>query len=338
MIYQLLVALTIVAAASGKVFTEDPAQQKELWGKFKLDFQRKYESGEEESRRFKIFLDNLKRADELFEKDRKNGGSATFGVTRFSDLTLAEFHSQYLTADTLKNDPDLKVDTTERLTTTPTLVDWTGIYTTAIKDQGYCGCCWAFSAAEQVESDSMRTLKTNWILSSEQFCQCVTSCAGCNGGNTNTAFQYAKSHYIEQDSSYPYTSYSGFTGLCTYNSNQGVVSVTNYYATGGTSVADKETAMANYLQSTGPLSILVDAEAWSAYTGGIMSAATCGTTIDHAVQAVGVYPVDAASGGYWKIRNQWGASWGEAGFIRVAYGQNSCNLTTQPLYVTVAKK
>jgi C1A family cysteine protease len=249
-------------------------------------------------------------------------------------LTQAEFRSQFLTVDTTKINEEISPlphVVGENVETTATLVDWTGIYTTPIKDQGYCGCCWAFSSAEQVESDSMRILKASWILSPEQFCQCVTACSGCNGGNTNTALNYAKSHSIEQNADYPYTSYAGVTGSCSYNSAKGVVKVSNFYQISG------ETNLANYVQTTGPVSILVDASAWNSYTGGIMSAATCGTTIDHAVQAVGVYPVAASSGGYWKVRNQWGTSWGESGYIQLAYGTNTCNIAYQPLYTSVSK-
>ena len=88
--------------------------------------------------------------------------------------------------------------------------------------------------------------------------------------------------------------------------------------------------MASYVGSTGPLSIIVDASAWSSYTGGILS--TCGTSLDHAVQAVGI---DTAAG-YWKVRNSWGTSWGEAGFIRLAYGKNLCGLTSDANYAATA--
>jgi hypothetical protein len=39
-----------------------------------------------------------------------------------------------------------------------------GIYTTAVKNQGYCGCCWAFASVEQIESDAIRT--KNWSVNS----------------------------------------------------------------------------------------------------------------------------------------------------------------------------
>jgi cathepsin L len=62
---------------------------------------------------------------------------------------------------------------------------------------------------------------------------------------------------------------------------------------------------------------------------------SCGKQVDHCVQAVGV---DASSSGYWKVRNSWGTSWGESGFIRLAYGANTCAITNDPTYVAVAAK
>ena len=89
--------------------------------------------------------------------------------------------------------------------------------------------------------------------------------------------------------------------------------------------------MASYMQTTGPLSVCVDANNWNSYTGGILS--VCGTSVDHCVQAVGV---DTSS--YWKVRNSWGTGWGESGFIRLAYGKNTCAITNDPTYATVVLK
>ena len=56
--------------------------------------------------------------------------------------------------------------------------DWTGKYTTKVKDQAQCGSCWAFSAVEQIESDAMRELGKDYILSEQQ----VVSCDKQDGG------------------------------------------------------------------------------------------------------------------------------------------------------------
>lgn len=199
--------------------------------------------------------------------------------------------------------------------------------------QGYCGGCWGFSATEQVESDGMRLLGTDFILSPEQVIQCDKTSQGCNGGWTEHAYQYLESAGgQETEASYPYTSYSGSTGTCKVNSKDFVVKITGYSTIGGASASAIESNMASYVQATGPLSVCLDASTWSSYTSGIMSAATCGTSVDHCVQAVGV---EAGTGGYWKVRNQWGTSWGENGFIRLAYGTNTCDITNDPTHVTV---
>merc|ERR1711998_526676 len=196
-----------------------------------------------------------------------------------------------------------------------TVVDWTGTYTTPVKDQGYCGSCWAFSATEQIESDYIRETGGYEILSPEQITQCDSSSYGCSGGWTENAYDYVVGTGMATEEDYPYTSSSGTTGSCK-SSFDTVVSITGYETVSG------ESSMASYVGSTGPLSVCLDASSWSTYTGGILS--SCGNSVDHCVQAVGIDTDE----GYWKVRNSWGTSWGESGYIRLAYGQNTCDLAS----------
>ena len=110
--------------------------------------------------------------------------------------------------------------------------DWTGTYTTAVKNQGYCGSCWAFSTVEQVESDTMRLLDEDFTLSTQQLTSCDTGNSGCNGGWTTTAYDYIEQvGGLVQESAYPYV--SGATGLsysCDTDATENpLVVVTNYY-------------------------------------------------------------------------------------------------------------
>jgi C1A family cysteine protease len=172
----------------------------------------------------------------------------------------------------------------------------------------------------------MRTQGTTYLLSPEQIVQCDSTSYGCDGGWTEHAYDYVKrAGGLELDSDYPYTSYQGVTGTCKSDSSKYKVAVSGYTTLSG------ESAMANYVLSTGPLSVCLDAASWNTYKGGIMS--SCGKRVDHCVQAVGV---DTTS--YWKVRNSWGTSWGEGGYIRLSYGSNTCAITSDPTYATVSLK
>lgn len=109
------------------------------------------------------------------------------------------------------------------------LIDWSGKLTTPVKDQGYCGSCWAFSATEQIESDAIRTLGVTYLLSPEQITQCDKTSSGCNGGWSEHAYNYVKSAGgLETEANYPYTSYNGVTGTCAAVSSKFVVTVSGY--------------------------------------------------------------------------------------------------------------
>ncbi|GIQ92967.1 peptidase C1A, partial [Kipferlia bialata] len=64
----------------------------------------------------------------------------------------------------------------------------------AIRDQGGCGSCWAFSAAEalsdrfSIQTGELLTLSPQYLVS------CDYSNNGCNGGNLDLVWRYMKSH------------------------------------------------------------------------------------------------------------------------------------------------
>ena len=139
MIYQTVVALAVLASASAVLYTSDPTHQKHMWETFKNEYNRKYTTMEEEAQRFGFFLENLKNADIRNENERKAGGTALHGITKFSDVSQAEFAARYLTADPSMKTP---ISQRENLMTnlkppsaTAGLVDWTGKYTTPVKNQ-----------------------------------------------------------------------------------------------------------------------------------------------------------------------------------------------------------
>merc|ERR1711872_909280 len=67
------------------------------------------------------------------------------------------------------------------------------------------------------------------------------------------------------------------------------------------------------------------------YSGGIFSDPQCQYgQLNHGVLAVGY-----DHGSNWIVKNSWGGSWGEGGYIRMKQGENSCGITKDPMYPIV---
>jgi len=322
-----VVAASIIASSMAALSSAPQENLKLMFEAFKKDHAKKYENMDEEMSRFKIFVENLKAIDERNAAERKANGSAVHGINKFTDLTREEFSGRFL--GYVKSD----ANSTATVANIPKsegniAVDWAGVYTTPVKDQGYCGSCWAFAASEQIESDAMRTLGVTYTLSPQQLVECDRTSMGCNGGLQERAYNYVKrAGGIEEEVNYPYTSgEDGSAEACSADSKKFVLTVTEY-----TTIKTGEADMATYMKGAGPLSIAIDASTWSSYTGGIMK--SCGEDINHAVQLVGV----DQGAGYWKVRNSWSADWGESGYIRLAYGEDMCGITYDVTYTAVKK-
>jgi len=182
---------------------------------------------------------------------------------------------------------------------------------TAIKNQGQCGSCWAFSATEAVESQLIlgHGGEFDITLSPQQITSCTPDsgtygCLGCNGGFTEGAYEYLKtvaglanSFYIPYEQS---LTESSATKTCPVlkvaeidgadqQLSGGFAAVTGYsYAvppcTSGACEHQDLKGLAAALEET-PVSICVNAGNWDDYVGGVMTTAACGGFRAHAPAA-----------------------------------------------------
>jgi C1A family cysteine protease len=82
--------------------------------------------------------------------------------------------------------------------------------------------------------------------------------------------------------------------------------------------------MAYYLTQHGPMyvSVAASSQVWRHYESGILDSEECGTKTNHGLLAVG-YDV---SEGYWLLKNSWGTSWGDKGYIKIKFDVNMCGI------------
>ena len=106
-----------------------------------------YSSVKEENAKYEQFKKSLLIVDQYNAEEQRNGGSAVFGITVFSDMTTDAFKSRYLgmeatdEVDEVNKGRNLE-EWVPGIKSNHTSSNWIGVLTTPVKNQGNCGSCW----------------------------------------------------------------------------------------------------------------------------------------------------------------------------------------------------
>jgi C1A family cysteine protease len=318
---------------------------------FKKTYNKSYQTPEIEEYRKKVFINNLG----VIEEINDNAETFVAGITKFTDNTQSEISKNLLTyreeeetnipggivITSLIQSKKLKNRTRQASCTliTPsilsTVVDYrtTGILS-PIRDQGWCGCCWAYGTIFQLEYYYRKKTGTQIDLSVQELVDCNTGNFACDGGTLSKSMSFQQTWNATPADSYPYIDGKG---TCKFASAAAVTpAVATLLNTPTTLLGATTDAIVNALKTNGPLLTTVDSTYLPFYVSGIFDPAAfqydC-LTANHAVNIVGAGIDPITNKVYYIIRNSWGLTWGENGYFRIF--ACVCKIGARSMYATM---
>jgi len=334
----IVIALVCLSAVSATALSEE--QYRTAFAAWMKHYGKTYRH-QDVLHRFTVFKSNLDVVTRHNAAIASGASPATFTMETnvFADLTRAEFAQHLGFKRPRSSNADRNPDVPTRIVTArndgPASLDWrTEGAVTGVKDQGRCGSCWAFSATGALEGMAAIAGAALPSLSEQQLLDCAGADfgnKGCEGGAMQNAFYFA--YYnggLCSEASYPYKAVVGPSCL--------------------TTCAAVPKTMCNYLNSVdkgdeaglltaaaeAPVSVAIEADeqAFQLYKSGVFNA-PCGRALNHGVLLVG-YGTDATSKlDYYIVKNSWGTSWGESGYIRMVRGANECGIAEDASFPTI---
>jgi cathepsin L len=239
------------------------------FGKFAQKHGKTYVSAAEEAYRFRVFKKNL----DFINAHNAKGLSYKVAVNHFADLTNAEFRERFLGTKFTRSKVAPSTHVVKANVKLPDTVDWrTKGAVTAVKDQGQCGSCWAFSTTGSTEGAYFLKKGTLPSLSESNLVDCSGSQGnqGCNGGLMDYAFEYIITNKgIDTEASYPYVPEDG---RCKFKAANVGATISSY-----TDVASGDESALQSAVAQQPISVAIDASqsSFQFYSSGVYYEPDC---------------------------------------------------------------
>lgn len=319
-----LLGLVLVSAAEWIDVLDASIWTKAKFSAWKEHYGKTYDDEKAEAAAFEVF----KEKDAFIRGHNNNSKPYRLGHNAFSDVPWNQFRRERLgcyksrgTSNKTRSGP---------LKAVPESVDWTkeGVVT-AVKDQGSCGSCWAFSTTGALEGAYAIASGDLVALSEQELVDCDPTDDGCEGGLMDHAFQYIMdAGGICTDAAYEY---DAVDETCMSKCSK-VVTLTAYE---DVPAHDEEALKVAVAQQPVSVAIEADTPVFQSYQSGILDSSACGDRLDHGVLIVG-YGTSSEDIDYWKVKNSWGSSWGDNGFVLIERGNNICGIASEPSFPTGA--
>mmetsp|Transcript_17327 Transcript_17327/g.18790 ORF Transcript_17327/g.18790 Transcript_17327/m.18790 type:complete len:347 (+) Transcript_17327:84-1124(+) len=295
---------------------------------------------------FVKLLQNFANNHDIIESHNAGNHTYTLGHNQFSHMSIDEWRAYVrlgLQRPESVEAPLYVHEAPADISNLASSIDWVakgGV--TGVKDQGQCGSCWSFSTTGALEGAYFAKYGTLKSYSEQHFVDCDNrqnsnnkgTDMGCNGGLMDSAFDWAKKNKgVCLEADYPYV--SGTTKKSGTCNESKCTKDAKIAPTGHVDVTKNSDSALISALNKGPVSVAIEADqsAFQLYKSGVFTAA-CGTSLDHGVLAVG-YGTDSASGlDYYKVKNSWGTSWGDKGYIYLQRGvsqkEGQCGILSGP--------
>jgi len=315
---RLFLVLCLVALASAGKTRVKGEYEKSDFAAFKAKYNKSY-SPREELLRKQRYLQNIAEINK--HNAEYDQGLWTFwqGENEFIDWTQEEYDRRngYIEGEVKTNIPYVPSGNP------PDSRDWRSEGAVGpIKNQGQCGSCWAFGTVGALEGQLAIVNGLIGNCAEQQLVSCDSTFNGCGGGGP--AFDYIQNNGengLDTTASYPYTARDDSCDTEKTKDGQGVCAVIK-----GSSEAPRgEEELKEVVGNIGPITIGINASpsSFGRYSGGVYDDDSCVKTGgNHMVTAVGY---DTAEN-YWIVKNSWGNSWGEEGYVRFIYGKQMCGV------------